>query len=105
MLLGGLAAHLGIAAGAQPARELAPDVELDVGVGHQQRLGVGVHGDELHALEVGLDHPVHGVDAAATGADHLDDREVVLRCRHEGLLVGSDVQARSRGIPSGLTLY
>ena len=47
VLLGGLAADFRVAAGAEAARELAPDVELDVGVDHQQRLRVGVDGDEL----------------------------------------------------------
>src|SRR5690606_7721549 len=58
---------------------LTTDVELDVGVAHQQRLGVGVDGDELDALEPGIDHPVDRVAATSTDADHLDDGEVVLR--------------------------
>jgi hypothetical protein len=41
----------GSAPAPRPAGQLAADVELDVGVAHQQRLGVGVDGDELHALE------------------------------------------------------
>ena len=82
VVLGGLAADLGVGAGAEAAGELPADVELDVGVAHQQRLRVGVDGDELDALEPDLDHPVDGVDAAAADADDLDDREVVLRCRH-----------------------
>jgi len=61
VLLGGLAAHLGIAARSEAARELAADVELQVGVAHQQRLGVGVRGDELDVAQSRLDHPVHGV--------------------------------------------
>ena len=77
--LGGLPADLGVAAGAEAAGELAADVELDVGVAHQQRLRVGVDGDELDALQAGVDHAVDGVDAAAADADDLDDGEVVLR--------------------------
>ena len=84
VVLGGLLADLGVGAGAEPAGELAADVELDVGVAHQQRLGVGVDGDELDALEADLDHPVDGVDAAAADADDLDDGQVVLRCCHVG---------------------
>ena len=61
VLLGGLAADLGVAAGAEAPGELATDVELDVGVAHQQRLGVGVDGDELDALQPGVDHAVDGV--------------------------------------------
>jgi hypothetical protein len=73
-------ADLGVGAGAEPAGELAADVELDVGVAHQQSLGVGVDRDELDALEADLDHPVDGVDTAAADADDLDDGEVVLGC-------------------------
>ena len=79
VLLGGLAADLGVGARAEAARELAPDVELHVGVAHQQRLRVGVDRDELHALQAGVDHAVDGVAAAAADADDLDHREVVLR--------------------------
>ena len=79
VLLGGLATDLGVAAGAEAAGELAADVELHVGVAHQQRLRVGVDGDELDALQAGVDHAVDGVDAAAADADDLDDRQVVLR--------------------------
>ena len=61
MLIGRLATHLGVGAGTEPAGEFTPDVDLDVGIGHQQRLGVGVHGDELDALHPGLDHAVDGV--------------------------------------------
>src|SRR5690606_2211348 len=44
-------------------------------------LRVGVDGDELHALEANLDHPVDGVHATATDPDDLDDRQVVVwRC-------------------------
>ena len=77
--LGRLAPDLGVAAGAEPACQLTADVELDVGVAHQQRLGVGVDRDELDALQAGVDHAVDGVDAAAADADDLDHRQVVLR--------------------------
>ena len=70
------AADLGVAPGPEPPGQLPPDVELQVGVAHEQRLRVGVDGDELDALQPGLDHPVHGVDAAAADAHHLDDSEV-----------------------------
>ena len=42
VVLGGLAPDLGLGAGAEAAGQFAPDVELDVGVAHQQRLRVGV---------------------------------------------------------------
>ncbi len=89
VVLGRLPADLGVGAGAEAAGELAADVELDVGVAHQQRLRVGVDRDELDALETDLDHPVDGVDTASADADDLDDREVVLRCCH-GVLSSFD---------------
>ena len=68
--------------GAEAPRGLPADVELHLRVGHEQRLGVGVDGDELDAPEACLDHPVHRVHAAATDADDLDHGEVVLGSIH-----------------------
>ncbi|PKQ14857.1 MAG: hypothetical protein CVT68_09695 [Actinobacteria bacterium HGW-Actinobacteria-8] len=82
VVLGRLAAHLGVRACAKAPSEFATDVKFDVGIGHQQRLSVRVDGDELGALETHLDHPVDGVDSAASDADDLDRRDVVLRCGH-----------------------
>ena len=82
VVLGRLLADLGVGARTQAAGQLTPDVELDVGIAHQQRLRVGVDGDELHALEADLDHAVDGVDATAADADDLDHCQVVLRSRH-----------------------
>jgi hypothetical protein len=65
VVLGRLRAHAGLGAGPEAPGELATDVELDVGVAHEQGLGVGVDGDELDALEAHLDHAVDGVDAAS----------------------------------------
>ena len=78
VVLGGLPALVRVGAGAEPAGQLTADVELDVGVAHQQRLGVGVDGDELDPAQTGFDHPVDGVDATAADADDLDDGQVVL---------------------------
>jgi hypothetical protein len=83
VVLGGLLAHLGVGPGAQTARQFAADVQLDVGVAHQQRLRVGVDRDELDTLESDLDHPVDRVDAAAADAHDFDDGEVVLGCTHD----------------------
>src|SRR6266700_2436196 len=58
VVLGGALAHVGIGAGAQAPGQLPADVQLHVGVAHQQRLRVGVDRDELDALEADLDHPV-----------------------------------------------
>ena len=81
-ILGGLAPDLRVGAGAQPAGGVTADVELDVGIAHQQRLRIGVDGDELDALEALLDHPVDGIDAATADADHLDHGEVIVRGGH-----------------------
>ena len=90
-VIGGLAPDFRVGAGAQPACGVAADVELDVGIAHQQRLRVGVDRDELHALEALLDHPVDGVDAAATDTHNLDDGQVIVRGGHHSSssLVGS----------------
>ena len=86
MLVGRVAADLGIGSGAQAASGLAPDVHLHFRVGHQQGLRVGVHGDELDAPEACLDHPVHRVHSTAADADDLDDGEVILgRLHHRDL--------------------
>ena len=68
---------VGVGAGAEAARDLAADVDLDVGVAHLQRLSVGVDGDELDAAQAGVDHAVDGVGAAAAHSHDLDDGEVV----------------------------
>jgi len=78
VVLGGLAADRRVGSCPQAPGQVSPDVELDVSVGHEQRLGVGVHGDELHATQIGLDHAVDGVDAAAANTDDLDLCLVVL---------------------------
>ena len=62
----------GSAPAPRPARRLRADVDLHVGVRHQERLRIGVHGDELDAAETGVDHAVDGVRAAAADADDLD---------------------------------
>ncbi len=84
ILLGRAAPDLRVAARAEPTGELLADVELELRVTHEQRLGVGVDGDELHAFEAGVDHPVDGVDAATADADDLDDGQVVLGCEGHG---------------------
>ncbi len=78
MVLRSAAADLGICARTEPAGDLATDVELDVGVAHQEGLGVRVDGDELDAAKPELDHPVDSVNAATANADDLDHGEVVL---------------------------
>ena len=65
----GLAPEIGVRAGAQPAGDLRADVQRDVGRRLLQRLQVGVDGEELDALDLGLDHAVDGVDAGPADAD------------------------------------
>ena len=74
---------LRVGAGAEALGQLVADVELDVGVAHLQRLGVGVRGDELDAAQAGVDHAVDRVGAAAADADDLDDGEVAAAALHE----------------------
>ena len=75
-LLGRGEPHARVGAGAETARRLRPDVDLLVGLRHQERLRVGVHGDELDARDARLDHARHRVRAAAADADDLDDGEI-----------------------------
>jgi hypothetical protein len=67
-----------VAAGAEALGDVLADVELQLGVAHEQRLGIGVDPDELDPAHAGVDHPVDGVDAAATDADDLDHGQIVL---------------------------
>ena len=48
-LLGGSAADLRVAAGAEPARDLLADANAGLGAAAEERLSVGVDADELHA--------------------------------------------------------
>ena len=67
---------LRVGAGAEALGEARADVQLDVGVRHLERLGVGVARDELHAGEPGIDHPVHGIGSTAADSDDLYDCEI-----------------------------
>jgi hypothetical protein len=60
------------AAGAEAAGEFLAQLHPLAGGGLQQRLGIGVQHAITHTLEVGGDHPVHGVAAATAHTDHLD---------------------------------
>ena len=65
-----------VGAGAEATRGRRPDMDLLVGLGHEERLRVRVDRDELDARDACLDHPRHRVRAAAADADDLDDGEV-----------------------------
>ena len=71
-LLRGLAAHLGVGAGALALGQLFPDLNFMVCAGDSQCLFIGVHGNELNALHTRFHHAVDHVAAAAAYADHLN---------------------------------
>ena len=76
-LLGGLAAHLGIAARALAAGELLADLNLKGRAGNGKRLLVRIHSDKINTLGTGFHHPVHYVVAAAADTDHLNSNHIV----------------------------
>src|SRR5205823_2610170 len=88
--LGRRAPDVGVGTRAEPLGLLATDVDLGRRVGHLKLLDVRVDGDELDALDVGLDHPVDRVAAAAAHTDHPDHGQV-------GLTVGAG-EARSAAV-------
>ena len=71
-LLGGLSAHLGIAARSLAAGELLTDLDLLIGRRDIQGLLVRIDGDKVHALHAAAHHAVDHVVSAAANADHLD---------------------------------
>jgi hypothetical protein len=66
-----------IRARTETAGRLRTDVDLHVGVAHEQRLRVGVHCHELDPCERGVDHAVDCIRPAAADADDLDHSQVV----------------------------
>ena len=87
----GLAADVGVGAGAEALGELAADLDLDRGAVRSQRLQVGVDRDELDALQPRRDHPAHRVSTTPTHAHHLDAGAV-------DLLLGKLDAARTVGL-------
>jgi hypothetical protein len=79
VVFGGASPDLRVGTGAETARRIAPDVELHVGIAHEQCLRIGVDRDELDALEALFDHPVDGIDATTANADDFDHGQVVVR--------------------------
>ena len=67
------------------------------GRGALERLEVGVDGDELDALDLGLDHAVDGVDAGAADADHAQHGLGDARSRASRT---ASARARDRGSPA-----
>ncbi len=64
-LFGGFHTDMMVAAGAQAARQLRPELDTHRRFADCQRLGIGVHRDELDALDLFPDHAGDGVAAAA----------------------------------------
>src|SRR5206468_9139285 len=69
-----LAADLGTRPRTQPAGELLPDLDLDVGLVVEEGLGVRVDGDALHPGQTFVDHAVERVAAAPAYADDFHPR-------------------------------
>src|SRR5690606_5766677 len=63
----------GVGAGAQALGDAGAELQLELGAAVADRLGVGVGGDELNAVDAAVDHVRDRVAAAAAHADHLDD--------------------------------
>ena len=82
VVLSRLATDGGVRSGSEASGQVTADVQLGVRIRHEQCLGIGVDGDELHTAQPGLDHAVDGVDAATADAHHLDNCLVVLGLRH-----------------------
>lgn len=68
---GGLTAHGGVGTGPQALGELFAQLDLDRGVVAAQGLHIGIGADELHPLQTGSDHVLHGVAAATAYTDDL----------------------------------
>src|SRR5690606_19225930 len=71
----GLPADLGIGAGAKALGDVAAELQAHPRADLVQRLRGGVGADELHAVDdIGANHMLHSVAAAAAHADYLDYR-------------------------------
>ena len=71
VLLDGLLPDLRARPGAEPARQLLADLNLDVRLRSEECLRVSVDRDELHTLQSLFDHSVDSVAAAAADAHDL----------------------------------
>src|SRR6185312_8911430 len=69
---GGALADLGPAASAHALGDAPANLQAMGGQRVVEGLRVAVDGDEVDAANVGLNHPVDGVAAAAADADHFD---------------------------------
>ncbi len=74
--LSGLLANHRVAAGAETSGELLAQLDAQLGRGLKQGLGIGVQHPVANPLQVGGDHAINRIAAAATHADHLDARRL-----------------------------
>ena len=86
MVLGCTTTHLGVCSGSKSPGEFASHVEFHVSLAHDQRLSVGVDGDEFDTADARFDHAVDGVHATTTNAHHLDYSKVIARASGHGIL-------------------
>ena len=94
----------GLAPAPSPFVSSWPMLELDVGVAHRERLGVGVRRDELDAAQACVDHAVDRIGSAAADADDLDDCEVAAALHGSvpsdpSVIVEGLTPARARSLP------
>src|SRR5699024_1775758 len=82
VVLGCLTADLWVGACAQSASQFTSNIQLDVGIAHEQSLSVGIDGDEFNALQTDFDHTIDCVYTATADSDDFNDREVVLWSCH-----------------------
>ena len=78
-------ADFGLRTGAEALCEMGPELDAPVGAAVHQLLRVGVGDNEIHALQIELDHVVDSVRAAAT---HPDDRDARCEIGVQGLWNG-----------------
>jgi hypothetical protein len=57
---------------AKASGQLGPELDTHRRLADRQGLGIGVHGDELHTLDVLSHHAGHGVAATTTETDYFN---------------------------------
>ena len=73
-LVGGGAADIGMGAGAEAFGHLHPHLDDPLGLGHRERLGVGIGDNEIDPLQPRPDHVVDGISARPADPEHGNPR-------------------------------